>query len=34
MFAGPISDAIAFITALTFLKREFKRMPHDLRVTR
>lgn len=33
MFAGPISDAIAFITALTFLKREFKRMPHDLWVT-
>lgn len=33
MFAGPISDAIAFITALTFLRREFKRMPHDLRVT-
>lgn len=32
MFAGPISDVIAFITALTFLKREFNRMPHDLRV--
>ncbi|MGT2844381.1 MATE family efflux transporter [Streptococcus hongkongensis] len=31
MYAGPISDLIAFISALYFLKREFKRMPHDLR---
>ncbi|MGT2745052.1 MATE family efflux transporter [Streptococcus phocae subsp. phocae] len=31
MFAGPISDLIAFVTALTLLRREFKRMPHDLR---
>lgn len=31
MFAAPISDLIAFITALTLLRREFKRMPHDLR---
>ncbi|EHI70421.1 MATE family efflux transporter [Streptococcus ictaluri] len=31
MYAGPISDLIAFIAALTLLKREFQRMPHDLR---
>lgn len=31
MYAGPISDLIAFIGSLYFLRREFKRMPHDLR---
>lgn len=32
MYAGPISDLIAFLSALYFLRREFMRMPHDLRV--
>ncbi|GAB6665799.1 hypothetical protein BOVMAS25_00260 [Streptococcus uberis] len=31
MYAAPISDFFAFISAFYFLRREFKRMPHDLR---
>ncbi|WNZ96352.1 MATE family efflux transporter [Streptococcus iniae] len=31
MYAAPVSDLIAFLSAFYFLRREFKRMPHDLR---
>lgn len=31
MYAAPISDFFAFVSAFYFLRREFKRMPHDLR---
>ncbi|VTT42086.1 MATE family efflux transporter [Streptococcus porcinus] len=34
MYAGPISDLIAFLSAFYFLKREFQRMPQELRSER
>lgn len=31
IYAGPITDVLAFLISILLLHREFKRMPHDLR---